>query len=367
MTDPQTATLPPMPDGITATWLTQTLRALGHLGDGCITNVEFEQLGDGTGMMSEIARLRLVTEGDVGGLPTTLVAKFPSRNPTNRASAMTYRVYEREVRYFAELDAQTAATSPQIYLTERQDDNFLILMQDLGDYQVGDQAAGATLAQSELMVDALVGLHSGFWNKVETLDWVPPIAGSYHADTMTALCEPGWASMCERFAEQLAPQVAAEGPSFRNALPALQTRMNSAPVTLLHGDFRMENVLFGQQPDHHRVAIIDWQGPLLGKGLVDVALMLGQSTRTAVRRAHERALIDRYAAGLEQAGVSGYGAEQAWEDYRWAVLYNWVYVAVVSGTLDVSNERAFAWMSKMVARQSTASVDLDVFALLRTG
>lgn len=355
-----------MPEGLTGPWLTDTLRALGHLAHGRIAAVSLEQLGDGTGMMSELARLRLTLEGETGALPATLVAKFPSRNPTNRASAMTYRVYEREVRYFAELDQQTAATSPQIYLSQRQDDNFLILMQDMGDYRVGDQAAGATLEESELMVDALTALHSGFWAATDALDWVPPIAGSYHADTMLALCEPGWASMCERFAQQLAPQIASQGERFKQALPALQARMNTGPVTLLHGDFRMENVLFGQQPAHHPVVIIDWQGPLLGKGLVDVALMLGQSTRTAVRQAHERALVDRYASGLRQAGVPAYRNEQAWNDYRWAVLYNWVYVAVVSGTLDVSNERAFAWMSKMVARQSAASVDLNVIELLES-
>ena len=47
----------------------------------------------------------------------------------------------------------------------------------------------------------------------------------------------------------------------------------------------------------------------------------------------------------------------AWEDYLQAMLYNWCYVAVVSGTLDASNARAFAWMSQMVARQVAATDD----------
>ena len=84
--------------------------------------------------------------------------------------------------------------------------------------------------------------------------------------------------------------------------------------------------------------------------------MLGQSTRTDVRRAHERDLVKQYAADLRSLGVD-YSFAQAWQEYLAALLYNWCYVAVVSGTLDASNERAFAWMSQMVARQVAATND----------
>ncbi|MEM1231909.1 MAG: phosphotransferase [Pseudomonadota bacterium] len=358
--------LPQMPEGLTPAWLTVVLRERGLPAQAEITAVAQEQLGDGTGMMSEIARLRLTIKGEAPEFPRTLVAKFPSRNPVNRESAMGYRVYEREVRYFQELDAQTDARSPQIYFVDREADNFLILMADMGDYAVGDQATGGTLAQTELMVDALARLHGGFWGQVDALDWVPGIAGSYHADTMLALCELGWQNMTERFPDQLPTAIAGQGAAFFAALPGLQARMAEAPITLLHGDFRMENVLFGTQANHEPVVIIDWQGPLLGKGMVDVALMLAQSTQSAVRSAHERALIARYVGELVKVGVSDYDQAQAWHDYREAVLYNWVYVAVVSGTLDVHNERAFAWMSQMVARQAVASEELAVFELLAT-
>ena len=98
--------------------------------------------------------------------------------------------------------------------------------------------------------------------------------------------------------------------------------------------------------------------------MVDVALILAQSTRTEVRRQHERSLLARYVDGLVALGVDHYDAQVAWDDYRQAMLYNWVYVAVVAGTLDVHNEKAFAWMSQMVSRQSAATTDLAVFDLI---
>ena len=357
-------TLPSFPEGVTAEWLTELLRGEGLLpGSNVVTAVTREQVGDGTGMMSELSRIRVTYDGDVD-LPGSFVAKYPSQNETNREVAMSYNLYEREVRYFAELDPVTTAYSPRPYVTRLEGDNFLILMEDMEDYRVGDQTAGADLADTQSAVDELAKLHGTFWNQVDALDWVPGIADSYHADNMATLVEVGWPNMCEIFSDFIDPEVAAIGARFCDQIRGLQSDMYSAPVTLLHGDFRMENIFFGDQPGQRPIAIIDWQGPLIGCGMVDVALMLGQSTRTEVRREHEQDLVARYVEGLKAAGVEGYDQEAAWQDYQHAMLYNWVYTGVVAGTLDVHNEKAFAWMSQMVARHSQASLDLDVLRLL---
>jgi len=62
--------------------------------------------------------------------------------------------------------------------------------------------------------------------------------------------------------------------------------------------------------------------------------------------------------------VAGYGIDEAWADYRHTVLYLWTYVSVVAGNLALGSDRAFAWMSKMVARNAAAIEDLDCLGLL---
>ena len=357
--------LPPMPEGLTPAWLTGALTSAGLLQGGLrVDGVQQAQIGEGAGMMSELARLHLTYSVGDAGLPPTLVAKFPSRSTNNREVAMSYRLYEREVRYFAELAPRSTAYSPRTWFSRLEGSNFIILMEDMVGYRVGDQVLGADLRETELMTDELARLHASFWNKVDDLDWVPRIAGSYHAEMMQALIHTGWQNMARAFEGYLDPSIAVRGDAFVSALPTLQAIVNADPVTFLHGDFRMENVFFGTQPAHRPTAIIDWQGPLRGRGVVDVGLMLGQSTQHAVRVAHERALLQRYVERLAEHGVRDYGSELAWQHYLQAQLYNWAYVAVVSGTLDASNERGFAWMSQMVARQSAMSLELDVFALL---
>ncbi len=358
-----TEQVPALPQGFTPAFVTSILQDDGCLpAGGSVVDVGYEMVGDGTGMSSELARLRLTYEGDRGTAPDTVICKFLPNNETNRASAMAFHLPEREVRYCAELDPLTDAVTPRTFCTRFDGEAFLIVMEDLADYEVGSQVAGATLRQTELAIDELAKLHSAFWNKVGSIDWVPGIAHSYHAEALAGGCAIGWPNMEERF--DLPETISRYREPFLKAIPALQEERMQAPITLVHGDFRMENVMYGSTPRQHDIIVFDWQGPLKARGMFDVSLFLGQSTRTEVRREHERDILNRYLEGLLAGGVSGIDADFIWEDYQRCMLYNWIYTAVVAGTLDTSNELAQAWMTKMIERHAAASEDLQVFRFL---
>jgi hypothetical protein len=355
--------IPPLPEGFTPELLTALLRAEGSLpAGGRVTRVACSAMN--AGMMASISRLHLDYAGERGAAPPTLVAKYAALNPTNRQIALRYDLYQRETRFVRELGPRTRLRMPRSYCCAVEDDRFLILMEDLCDYGLGSQAEGATLAQAELAVDELTQLHAPFWNRADEHAWVPSIASSAHARNMQELAALGVDGVAERFGEHL-PRVLSEGKTrFLAAIPAMQEWMAEPPTTLVHGDFRMENLLYGCRPEHDALVVIDWQGALRARGMADVALFLGQSAQTEVRRAHERALIARYVEGLRAGGVSGLDFDAAWADYRRSLLYSWVYALVVAGTLDASSDAARAWMSQMVARQAAASRDLDLFSLL---
>ncbi len=357
--------IPELPAGFSEGFVTDALRACGVIDQrASVASVQCLQVGEGTGMMSELVRLRATYAGKYPDAPQSFIAKYASRNETNRQIALSYNLYERETRYFAELDLLTSARTPKTYACERQADRFLILMEDMTDYAVGSQVEGADLRQSELAIDELAKLHSAFWNRIDHLDWVPHIANSYHAGNMQHLGRIGFDGVLEKFNRLVPPHIAAIKDRFQSNVPRLQALMNTPPVTLVHGDYRMENLLYGCKAGHDPVVVIDWQGSLIARGLNDVALFLGQSTRTAVRRVHERHLLARYLAGLEACGVGGLSLDALWQAYRQTILYNWLYVIVVAGTLDSSYEKAYAWMSEMLKRQVAAMDDLDVLSLL---
>lgn len=357
--------LPHLPDGFTPAFLTEVLRASGVLSDRAeVASVTRSQVGEGTGMMSEVAVLTLTYTGDSESLPASFIAKFASQVETNRQVAQSYRLYERETRYFIELDAQTTARTPATYYCACDGERMLILMEDMRDYTVGSQVEGALLRQSELALDELARLHATFQGKVDDLDWIPHIADSYHADNMRTLTRSGFETMCDKFGDAVSRSLRDRQAEFLDAIPALQQSMVRPPITLCHGDYRMENLLYGNKAGQYPVVVLDWQGPLRARGMNDVALFLTQSATTEIRRSHEKDLLARYVEGLRNNGVESQSLEHVWEDYRMATLYNWIYITVVAGTLDVSNAAAFAWISQSLARHSAATDDLDVFELM---
>ena len=355
--------LPPLPAGLTADWLTQVLHQAGLPRDARISAVQRSSVGDGVGMMSELSRLSLTWSKPSPALPATIIAKYASTNPMNRAAAMSFHVYEREVRFFLEADAQTSAHTPHFYFAKMQDEHYLLLMDDLDTHRVGSQAAGASLEDAALAIDELAKLHAPFWDNVGEFDWVPHIANSYHATSMATFANDGWDNMAHVFGDHLPESIRQRRDDILAAIPALQTRMDQRPITLIHGDYRLDNMLFGTKPEHDPVVIIDWQGPMRCKGIVDVALLLGQNAHIEVRRAHEHTLIRRYVDGLSALGVS-YPFDQAWDDYLDALLYQWCYASTVTGTLDSTNPRSSAWMSQLVARQSAATLDHQLLTRL---
>lgn len=360
--------LPATPADITSEWLTEVLHAHGVLpAEAAVASIDRTPVGEGVGMLSEIEFLALTYDGDAGDPPASIVAKFPTQNETNRGVAMQFNVYAREVRYFAELDARSGAHGPTVFLSQMQgDDHFVILLEDLSDYRIGDQIVGASLAETEAAIDELAKMHASFWGKLEAdeFDWLPRFANSQNATNMHEGSRAGWDTTIEIFGEHIPQWVRDVKDAYLDAVPKMQDQFDQAPRTLVHGDFRMDNLFFGQADHHYPMTFVDWQGPLRGRGTHDVAYLLGQSAQVDVRANHDRQLITRYVEGLNNAGITEYSFDEAWADYRMGVLYIWVFATVIAGTLDATNERGNAWMAEMIKRNVAAMHDLDCLSLL---
>jgi aminoglycoside/choline kinase family phosphotransferase len=355
--------LPDLPNGFSPEFLTRALSEASSLPNGSrVTSAQWQPIGDGTGMLAELVKIDVSYQGDRDGFPDSFVAKFASRNETNRSIAQQYNVYEREVRFFQEMASRISIATPRIYFSSLSGDRFLLLMEDLTAAKVGSQTNGATLAQTEAAIDELVSLHATFWERTDDVPWIPGIANSFHAVHMHDLAHAGWDNMVEMFG--VPDHVRRHKARFLSSIPTLQAACMAEPMTLTHGDFRAANLLYRTHPNQPAVTVIDWQGLLKAHGMIDFALFVGQSTKTEVRRRNEQTLLRRYVDGLKHAGIADVDYESIWDRYRLGILYNWVYTAVVAGSLDVGNETSFEWISNMVARQVAASEDLGIFDYL---
>jgi aminoglycoside phosphotransferase (APT) family kinase protein len=159
-------------------------------------------------------------------------------------------------------------------------------------------------------------------------------------------------------------RVIAAGDRFRHAIPQLHARMAEGAQALAHGDFRLDNFMFGTEPRHRPFVMLDFQAPIVTKPVHDVAYLITQSMITEDRRRHEWSLLDDYHAALVDGGIQGYTRQQCEDDYRLAALHCFEYAVVVAGTLYPSNDRGSRWITQMIGRSAQTIVDLDLLDLL---
>ena len=356
---------------VSPAWLTEVLRGAGAVGpDAVVTQVSASPLGAGAGFMGDVSRLRLDWAGGVAPIES-LVLKSAAPDPAVRELVRGYRNYEREVAFFASaLGAVLGDAVPRCFVAsiDPPSNHFVLLLEDLGAaYRDGDQVAGATDDQARACLDVQAALHATYWgagSRVE-LAAVPRVDGDFFVPTMTTAFAVGWAGILERFPQLVPAPLLELGARFADHVAELAHRLAQAPQTLVHSDFRLDNVMFARESGSAPVKVLDWQGILVSAGVHDVAFLLSQNLAAGVREGAERDLVAHYHRRLLEHGVVGYDLDELWQDYRVAVLLEWVYPVIIGGSLPMRTERSRALFAAMVERAGRAIVDLDALSLLR--
>lgn len=360
------ATYPTHPSLLTSEWLTAQLRASGALKDGRITGFTTEPVGEGVGMLGILVRVTPTYDRPEASAPKSFIAKFATPIVGNRTVAMVFKLYEREVSFYTKIAPNVRAAAPICYAGEIDPTtgDSVLLLEDLAGYRMGDQVAGCTAAEAFEIIDAVVPLHVKYWGRADEigLPCVPHIDGDLQIAGISGGCEVGWDPCVERFGASMAEEIKASKSKFVPAVPALHHMIGGRTQTVIHGDVRLDNLMFGVTPGQHPVVLVDWS-LTISTGLHDVAYLLSQNVKTEQRRANEAALLSHYHKRLGENGIT-YSLDQVWEDYKVAVLYLLSYAIVIGGTLDPSNERGANFMSKLIERSSTTVMDHDLLSLL---
>jgi len=343
------------PEGLTTTWLNEVLRTAGH--DVTITSVRTEPVG--TGQMGRSIRLHL--DGALGELPATLVAKLPAEDESRRE--MVAGIYRTEVEFYRSLAPTLAARTPALHHSELSEDHtrFVLLLEDLAPRVQGDQLIGCTPAMAEVAVDNLAGLHGPRWcdPTLADLDWLDAIdeEGAAMVGAVTA-------DATERFVERYGDRISEEDAQLLRSLPEVLpgwVRSRSERFAPLHGDYRLDNLLFGDGPDP--VATVDWQTVTLGLPGRDLAYFLATGLTTDLRRAHEERLVEGYHAALRAHGVTDLSTEQCWDDYRFGMLQGPL-ITIVGAAYGEVTERGDEMFLAMSSRSCEAIRDLRTLDLL---
>jgi len=367
--------IPTTPADLTPRWLTGALRAGGVLREATVAAAGQELLGQGAGFIGQIVRLTLTYDRPEAGAPggpagpATLIAKMPALDPGARELAALYGLYEREYRFYNELAHEISFRTPRCYYSDGDAESvrYVLLLEDLGASGcAGDQVAGCTAEQARIALSRLASHHARWWQhaRLTEIPWLQPGIDLVNG-AMQQSYPQAWPAALGLFGERV-PQ------SIRDVLPTLGERITTlldsiaaeAPMTIAHGDYRLDNMFFGNPGADYDVAVLDWQSPNQGWGAYDIAYFVYSNVDTATRRAHEPEMLREYHRALTAGGVSDYSFDQLVLDYRRSLLVSLGIWVVNAATLDTANERGKALFDLFFDRLSAAITDHSALELL---
>jgi hypothetical protein len=346
-----------LPEGIadvTADWLAAVVGVP-------VTAAVPERIGVGIGVSSAVYRLRL--EGE--GCPGSVVVKLPALDDAAVFTSSVLRMYIREVRFFEQLAAASPLRVPACHhaAVDEATSRFVVVMEDLGELRAVDQVLGMAVADAEQAVEALARWHATWWGRAEPLaeaGVTVHLADPIYPAVVPIVFDEGWDKI-DAAAVAIPDAIRSVRPAFNAAIPRLLADLAQAPTTVIHGDYRADNLLFGSDGT---VAAVDFQLIGTGNGAYDLAYFLTQSLDPADAGRHERSLFDRWTAGLAAGGVPEEDLGGLWDAYRRAALFCLVYPVVASRGMDLEDPRQRQLVECMLARFDRAVTDLGLAELV---
>jgi aminoglycoside phosphotransferase (APT) family kinase protein len=130
---------------------------------------------------------------------------------------------------------------------------------------------------------------------------------------------------------------------------------------LLHGDYRLDNMLF--DPDRTRISVVDWQTLGVGLPARDLAYFTATSLDSQLRSAIENDLVDEYHRALLGYGVTDYDRETCWRDYRLGVPQA-LLISALGFAFAAATERGDDMVLAMLRRGCQAIRDLETLELI---
>ncbi len=346
------------PAEVTPAWMTGALRAGGT--DAEVTDLRFEAIGSGQLGASYRFHLQARPGPDT---PASVVVKLAAGSA--QARDIVTPGYRSEIGFYRSFAAATRLRIPRCWSAGISDDGrtFTLVLEDAYPAEPGRQVDGCTLTQATVAVRNLAGLHAPFWNQAGLQDgraWLRRSDATSLA-FLGGVHVPATAAFVERFGAELAPRDADTLRRAAELMPGWNDHLGGRH-SLIHGDYRLDNLLFAGEDV---VTAVDWQSLEVGFPGRDLAYFLSTALSPALRRSHEAQVVAAYHRQLVAYGVPDYPIETCFLDYRLGMLQG--PLITVLGCVYATGERSTAadQMFLSMATNACAAIrDLGTLELL---
>ncbi len=337
--------IPQRSEELTPEWLTEVLDT-----GATVVGVRCEEIGVGVGFIGEVHRCHLTWEpGDSAvDLPPSVIVKVPTQNSMNFSLGDSRGFYEREIVVYQTLRSTLGVPMPGYFYGAMDPDpapwlqrplffllgrlpigginwmiaqlmkssgkskrRYVLVIEDIADARPPTQHVGGSLDDTRRSLQVLAQFHAANWMRADALESCPNI---WPIDILPKVGQASYLRNRDQFVERFGPALS-DGmldrlDAIQERIPALYASLAAEPWTLLHGDFRLDNILFRPNGD---TIVLDFQGLLTGRPAFDVAYFI-TTALTAEHREEEERLLRTYHDALVAAGELSYSWEQLVRD-----------------------------------------------------
>jgi hypothetical protein len=344
-----------VPSGIGAVdpaWLTDALRADPTIpDDATVTDVVAEQIALDSGFSSLLYRLHLTGSP---GVPATVIAKLAAQSEARGAMELLGG-YRRELAFYRDIAGRAPMDAPHVYAARMADDSvdFVLLLEDLRDWDNADHLAGLSLERARLCIAQLAGLHA--WSvqpsNTAALQVFPRFDMPAVRDLLVPAFGPGWDVYRTHSDAPVPESVARFAMRFTEHAATALAGLTERSM-LLHGDIRADNMFFAGD----RMKVVDYQFACVGAGAADIAYLVSQGLPTEIRRGQDEALLRGY---LDSLGDIGYSFDEAWRHYRLATAFLMVLPVITLIGWDALPQRSRDLCLTLTDRAVATIADID--------
>jgi len=381
-------------EDITPQWLNLALTESGILDDNLVRSVRVEPIGEEQGYMGILARLFLEYDRPDEAVPATMIVKMPTREWKNKITGELFLNYERENRMYEEILPGLPLRTPRCYyadmdpgISERtvnfcylmyeklprgllnlylglfvlvalmKKRRYVLLIEDFGDLDAVNQLDGCCFEDARQVMKPLGLAQAAYWGSPQVdRFWL-----KHHSEIsnlMGLLYERGLPVVSRNFPDMISDREREVFDWLARYNKRVDDYVAARPATLVHSDFRLDNVFFDRA--RGEIAVVDWQTCYRGLGVTDPAYFCLHGGESAFTPDQARELIEAYHQGLVEGGVSEYTLEDCLSDYQYGLLIAIRYVMIIFGALELDNDPnaqklAVLWLDRM--RPLVESVD----------
>ena len=354
-------------DEITAEWMQQALAAGGASDFPEIEALEIEKLSDVTNALGNLFRCRLIARGGVAAHPASVIVKIPTSNALAFRLARWMSLHRREYVYYRDIAPHSHVRVPSLFYgdLDARSHRFVLVLEDLGGMEAIPQVDGVGVARARHAIREIARFQGQFWEAFDD----PALAAcgafltageSRIMQTLYLLTLP---VALERFGDLFATDTRRQAEAFGSRIVAHFAAVAEGPKTIVHGDFRGDNVLFGAEGQDD-FAVIDWQGCGIGCGMHDVAFFLATSVSVDDRRRIEHDAVGEYHDIVCRMGAKNVTREDCWRSYRQNMLNSLMAMVIGAGGIDMSDQALANQTRELLGRTLTALEDLDSWEFL---